>query len=452
LLVIENDGMMVSGSATVTASVQLLMPSSRPLILCFQSGGVQMPSHPTCFISYSWDSSEHKLWVRDLAKRLRGDGIDVQLDQWNAVPGDQLPHFMESAVRENNYILIICTPAYKDRADGRIGGVGYEGDIITGEVLTDNRNRKVIPVLRGGLWTAAAPSFCLGKYYIDLSSNPYAEKPYRDLLSTLLGNREQAPPLGPIPHSLLRRASLAEGADKRTFYPIEHGIFPVLTDSDSARGSLIGWLRDSLMSSFLDRQARFAVALCAGATESNGVEVPYYAIWSHQKKFVFEAARAHEEFLRRMYEAKSSADASQEMREKFRRTIMERERAASGWKVEAEVAFDRFPRAHWITYEPSVRRIQIKVDHRQSADPKEYDNKVGSTSEALTYACALAGSPLAFVGDIAWQSDNFSLLKLTCFILDRKALDFARFRILEDDPEVWDFRYPELEAEVEGRV
>jgi hypothetical protein len=39
------------------------------------------------------------------------------LDQWATVPGDRLPHFMEKAIRENSYVLIICTPKYKEKSD-----------------------------------------------------------------------------------------------------------------------------------------------------------------------------------------------------------------------------------------------------------------------------------------------------------------------------------------------
>ena len=50
---------------------------------------------PSAFISYSWDDDEHKSWVRAFAERLRADGVEAILDQWAAVPGDQLPQFME---------------------------------------------------------------------------------------------------------------------------------------------------------------------------------------------------------------------------------------------------------------------------------------------------------------------------------------------------------------------
>jgi hypothetical protein len=151
------------------------------------------------FISYSWDNNDHKNWVRDLAARLRGDGIDITLDQWHLIPGDQLPEFMERAVRESDYVLIVCTHKYKERSNNRQGGVGYEGDIITAEFMNTRNQRKFIPILRQQSWADSAPNWLLGKYFIDLSSSPYLQKYYDDLLTTLLGIREKAPLVGVAP-------------------------------------------------------------------------------------------------------------------------------------------------------------------------------------------------------------------------------------------------------------
>ena len=118
------------------------------------------------------------------------------LDQWHTVPGDQLPEFMEMAVRENDYVLIVCTPRYKDRSDKRVGGVGYEGDVMTGEVMTKRNHRKFIPILRRGTWQESAPSWLAGKRYVDLAGSPYSEHEYHDLLTTMLGTRPQPPPVG----------------------------------------------------------------------------------------------------------------------------------------------------------------------------------------------------------------------------------------------------------------
>lgn len=155
---------------------------------------------PKVFVSYSWDNESHKSWVCELATRLRDEGIDVKLDKWHTVPGDQLTVFMEKAIRESDFVLIICTPNYQQKSDARIGGVGYEGDIITGEMLTGQSRGKFIPILRDGEWVSAAPCWLYAKYYIDLRGDPYSEDNYRELLTTLHGNRLPAPVIGNTPN------------------------------------------------------------------------------------------------------------------------------------------------------------------------------------------------------------------------------------------------------------
>jgi TIR domain len=168
------------------------------------NGGVSMKS---VFISYSWDDDQHREWVRELAGRLRADGVDVSIDRWAVVPGDQLAAFMERAIRENGFVVIVCTPRYKSRSDSREGGVGYEGDIMTAEVIGSSNHRKFIPVLRKGVWPEAAPSWLLGKYYINLAGDPYSERDYEDLVRTLLGIREIAPPIGKPMATISREAT-----------------------------------------------------------------------------------------------------------------------------------------------------------------------------------------------------------------------------------------------------
>jgi TIR domain len=50
------------------------------------------PPAPKTFISYSWDDDAHKEWVKQLATRLRADGVDVTLDRWHAAPGRASAH------------------------------------------------------------------------------------------------------------------------------------------------------------------------------------------------------------------------------------------------------------------------------------------------------------------------------------------------------------------------
>ncbi len=128
--------------------------------------------------------------------------MDVKLDGWELEPGDQIPHFMEHAIHKNDHVLIVCTQAYKEKSDNRAGGVGYESNIISAEVLEKANHKKFIPVLKSGEMDEAIPNSLKGKYYIDLSDEKKYRINYPDLLTTLLGTRKKAPPIGSMPEHI----------------------------------------------------------------------------------------------------------------------------------------------------------------------------------------------------------------------------------------------------------
>ena len=74
---------------------------------------------PKVFISYSWESKEHSDWVKSLADKLLADGIEAIIDSYDVSPGDRLPKFMESSIRDSDYVIIICTEEYKRKANNR---------------------------------------------------------------------------------------------------------------------------------------------------------------------------------------------------------------------------------------------------------------------------------------------------------------------------------------------
>jgi TIR domain len=122
---------------------------------------------PRVFISYSRDSEPHKDWVRSLATRLREAGVDAVIDQTHLLLGARNPEFMERCIRESACVLVVCTDIYKRRFDKRQGGAGYEGHIITGEIVNGIGENKFIPALRAGEWTTALPSALLGASGVD---------------------------------------------------------------------------------------------------------------------------------------------------------------------------------------------------------------------------------------------------------------------------------------------
>src|SRR4030042_3356372 len=91
---------------------------------------------PSCFVSYSWDSPQHKEWVLRLSTELVNKGVDIRLDQWDTYLGIDLPQWMETCIRECSYVLLVCTPAFAMKADKGEGGTGYEKQIVTGEIYT----------------------------------------------------------------------------------------------------------------------------------------------------------------------------------------------------------------------------------------------------------------------------------------------------------------------------
>ena len=153
---------------------------------------------PRVFISYSWEEDEHQEWTRGIADKLLWDGIDAYIDQYDAAYGDRLPEFMENEISISDFVLIICTPEYKYKADNRISGVGYEGHIISAEILSRNNERKFIPVLRKGNLDNAIPIFLKGKKAVDFTSSQNEEKHYSSLIETLYGVMEK-PTVGEIP-------------------------------------------------------------------------------------------------------------------------------------------------------------------------------------------------------------------------------------------------------------
>jgi nucleoside phosphorylase len=107
---------------------------------------------PKVFISYSHDSQEHKDRVLELADRLREDGIDCTIDQYEESPREGWQRWMLNQVEEATFILVACTEQYDRRFRGRevVGkgkGVTWEGGVIIQELYEDQgQNDKFIPV------------------------------------------------------------------------------------------------------------------------------------------------------------------------------------------------------------------------------------------------------------------------------------------------------------------
>jgi hypothetical protein len=175
------------------------------------------------FVSYSWDSDAHRGWVRDLATRLRRDGVESRLDAWH-MRGGTIPEFMNREIRKAEKVLVVCTPTYQKKVyameDGEATtGSGWEAMLISNSMFTGGVRDKAVPVLARGAWTEAAPLFLQGFVHFDLSGRaPFETTAYQDLLDVLLDRRPEAPAVG----SARREASgptPAEGVHNLPTFP-----------------------------------------------------------------------------------------------------------------------------------------------------------------------------------------------------------------------------------------
>lgn len=142
--------------------------------------------NPVVFISYSWDNEDHKEWVLALANKLCADGVDVKLDRYEAGLGTNLPYFMEDAIRLSNRVIIVFTPNYKNKADSRTGGVGYEYSIINNQVFNNIlKNKRIIPVLRAGNINDSIPSFMQQYLHLNMGNDFDFENQYQELLRNI---------------------------------------------------------------------------------------------------------------------------------------------------------------------------------------------------------------------------------------------------------------------------
>jgi hypothetical protein len=144
------------------------------------------------FISYARENDPHQDWVLSLANRLESEpDIHAVFDQYDIHAGKDLTHFMES-VRSADRLVMVVTPNYVEKAEGRVGGVGYESSIITAELYSDQLAPKFIPVLRSG---DTVPSFISSKVRIDFRDDSRFEQRVGELLSAIRGAApRQRPP------------------------------------------------------------------------------------------------------------------------------------------------------------------------------------------------------------------------------------------------------------------
>ncbi len=162
---------------------------------------------PRVFMSYAHVNASHKNWVRLLAMRLRSHGVEVLLDQWENTAGSNVILFMNSGLTDADRVVAIVGDSYRDKATAGTSGVGYETQILSAEMMTNQRDDRVIPVLRDNAevdFVAAVPPFLKGRLAIDMRDDASYDEKYDELLRTIHRRPTNiAPPIGPNPFDVV---------------------------------------------------------------------------------------------------------------------------------------------------------------------------------------------------------------------------------------------------------
>jgi hypothetical protein len=188
-------------------------------IINMMSSDVPVP--PKVFVSYSHDSPEHKSRVRDLSDRLRREGIDSNLDQYEQSPPEGWPRWMERQIEEADFVLVVCTATYERRYrgaedPGRGLGGSWEGAILTQHLYeAQANNASFIPVLFTPSDGAHIPFVLRGATHYRVDTEEGYIRLYRHLTAQPevrrpgLGNRRVLPPLESDPGSATSREQAA---------------------------------------------------------------------------------------------------------------------------------------------------------------------------------------------------------------------------------------------------
>jgi hypothetical protein len=181
--------------------------SSAPLDIKANAPGERaaQPTGPRVLISYAWEDGGYKDLVARFAARLRQDGINVRLDQWD-LDSRPFTNFMNAEVRLADRLLVLCSPSYKTNVEAmeegrRMTGSGWEMMLFASGLATNYESRhKLLVVLARGDSEQSVPSFLNSIYRITLKlDKPFDEAAYEHLLRCLTDRLPVRPPLGTVP-------------------------------------------------------------------------------------------------------------------------------------------------------------------------------------------------------------------------------------------------------------
>lgn len=157
--------------------------------------------NPIVFISYSQDNVVFADKVLAFSNRLRSEGIDAVLDQYEEAPSEGWPRWTEKSINNANYVIVIASKGYYDKIyekvdQGKGRGVKWEGNLIYQKLyMSDSVNEKFIPVVFDENDLEYIPTPLQGSTYYNVSDNAKFDKLYWRLRGV---TAKEKPPLGKL--------------------------------------------------------------------------------------------------------------------------------------------------------------------------------------------------------------------------------------------------------------
>lgn len=176
---------------------------------------MEQHENPVVFISYSQDSVAFADQVLSFSNRLRSEGIDAVLDQYEEAPPEGWPRWMENNIDRADYVVVIGSKGYYDKIHGCVDqgegrGVKWEGNLIYQKLyMADCINTRFIPIVFDERDIEYIPTPLQGSTYYNVSTDSGFDKLYWRLRGI---STKEKPPLGklrPLPEKERRTLLVA---------------------------------------------------------------------------------------------------------------------------------------------------------------------------------------------------------------------------------------------------
>lgn len=161
--------------------------------------------NPIVFISYSQDSASLADKILEFSNKLRREGIDTILDQYEESPPEGWPRWMENSIDRAEYVLIIGSKGYLDKQTGKVPvgsgrGVKWESNIIYQKLYNaDSLNSKFIPVVFDEGDLPFIPTPLQGVTFYNVSTQSGYDKLYWRLRGVTGSKKPELGKLRPLP-------------------------------------------------------------------------------------------------------------------------------------------------------------------------------------------------------------------------------------------------------------